>query len=108
MGHLLLSTEIYFDSFLSEHIACGQTGIPTNQVYCILDNPYAVSLAVIMVWGRQSNALDRSMRIAAAWSPLSSAFRHSSDIAISTDWQLKPLWKAGSELFRLAMESRYL
>ena len=58
------------------------------------DSPYALSFSVIRSGGRQSNALDKSINIAATYSFLSKAFLQCSVIASKTDWQLKPLRKA--------------
>ena len=66
------------------------------------DSPYALSFSVMRSGGRQSNALDRSINIAATYSFLSKAFIHSSVIASKTDWQLKPFRNAeryGSKCF---------
>ena len=58
--------------------------ITTNKVNYIFRK--AICLEFILSEGKQSNALDRSMRMTASWSTLFKALRHSSEIARSTDW----------------------
>lgn len=63
--------------------------ITSDLIYSIIfDSSYDVSFPEISEGGRQSNAFNRSMRLAATWSPLSKALRHSSEIDSKTDGQL--------------------
>ena len=58
------------------------------------DIPYADNLSSNMSWGRQSNAFERSINIAATYWFLSRASRHSSRSLSSVVWHLWPRLKA--------------
>ena len=66
---------------------------------------YVLNFAIKSPWGRQSNALDRSINIAAMHSWLSKALRQSSSSLSRVDWQPKPFLKAAKK--GLKLESRY-